>query len=552
MIYSDGAHRAVSSVSEDNSATFIDQDNGDIQLNRDANGNDMREERALEKENHPIIEVNDNFPQNIAMETYSNEKFDEPDRKEEKHEIIETNGNFPQEVAIETYSHEEFDKLVQEEKYEVSIETYSHEEESNHPIIEINDNFPREIAMETYSHDDVDKIVQEEETQQIIKTSDNLPLETKTAIETFSHEDFDKLVQEEETRQTNKIQSNMPQETAIETYSHEDFDKFVREKETSESDINARVESAFESYSHEAFENLIREEETSENNIHIRVESAFESYTHQDFENLVQEDSHPLDETKNTSNGSYENVDTTLREEVTAHHTKTGFRNPTDTRDQNILPEVQKDPTRTANPQSLSSDVVTGVSVVSTKNPATVVTAPPVSTDLDTNAANILQNPNPNNQITITYLSFFLMVAAMVALSLAIWVIRRRRSNRQKREVYEYLGAFDIEDIDLRRAITGGWHGQYKNNLAKGLNNDSDFETYSDSDEGSRTSDSGADETTIVFLERGDLSSPIQSKKRSLPFTMLVADRNIYLDESTNGADSDDDDIFSPVRTRPF
>merc|ERR1712224_1169807 len=102
-------------------------------------------------------------------------------------------------------------------------------------------------------------------------------------------------------------------------------------------------------------------------------------------------------------------------------------------------------------------------------------------------------------------------------------------------------GGFNIEDIDMRPAITGGWHGQYKNNLAVGFYSDSDFDTFSDSDDGSGSCHSGPDEKTIVFLEQGDLSSPIASKKRALPSTLLLAERNIYLDES-NGADSDDED----------
>jgi len=595
MVYINGSDRAASSISEDNSATIIDRDNADMHLNRDGNGNDLRKETTAEMENHPIIEINDNFPLETAMETSSNEEFDKPVQEEETRQIIKTNDNFPQEVAIETYSHEEFNKFVQEEEnhpiieindnfpQETAIETSSHEdfdkvvqEEENQQIIENSDNFPQDVAIETYSHEEFDKFVQEEknhpiieikdnfpqetvietssheksDTHQIIESNDNFSQETETAIETFSHEDFEKLVHEEETRQIYENDSNIPR--------HEDSDKLLQEKEKPENDINARVESAFESYSHQDFDNLIQEEEASENNIHVRVESTFESYTHQDFDNLIQADSHPIGETKNANNNkndSYDKVDTTLREEVTAHHTKTGFRNPTDTRGQDRLPEVHKDPipiaaaTSTTPPRS--SDLVAGVSVVATKGPVTVVTAPPIPPDLDAGAENILQNPHPNNQITITYLTS-LTVVAVIAFSLAKWVVRRRRSNRQKMEVYQYLGAFDVEDIDMRRAITGGWHGQYRNNLAKGLDTDSDFETYSDSDDGSRTSGSGADETTIVFLERGDLSSPIQSKKRSLPFTMLVADRNIYLDESTNGADSDDDDIFSPVRTRPF
>ena len=36
--------------------------------------------------------------------------------------------------------------------------------------------------------------------------------------------------------------------------------------------------------------------------------------------------------------------------------------------------------------------------------------------------------------------------------------------------VYAYLQEFDVQDIDLRRAPTGGWHGTYRNALASGVN----------------------------------------------------------------------------------
>ena len=36
--------------------------------------------------------------------------------------------------------------------------------------------------------------------------------------------------------------------------------------------------------------------------------------------------------------------------------------------------------------------------------------------------------------------------------------------------VYAYLQEFDVQDLDLRRAPTGGWHGTYRHDLASGVN----------------------------------------------------------------------------------
>lgn len=43
-----------------------------------------------------------------------------------------------------------------------------------------------------------------------------------------------------------------------------------------------------------------------------------------------------------------------------------------------------------------------------------------------------------------------------------------------KNSIYDTLKHFDPDDIDLRRAPTGGWHGTYVNKLADGVN---EFET---------------------------------------------------------------------------
>jgi len=70
-------------------------------------------------------------------------------------------------------------------------------------------------------------------------------------------------------------------------------------------------------------------------------------------------------------------------------------------------------------------------------------------------------------------------VAVFVAFTVIIgWIVVRnfRRRLRDKKEehqrkcVYPYLQNMDANDVDIRRAPTGGWHGTYLNKLAFGVN----------------------------------------------------------------------------------
>merc|ERR1712194_801868 len=58
----------------------------------------------------------------------------------------------------------------------------------------------------------------------------------------------------------------------------------------------------------------------------------------------------------------------------------------------------------------------------------------------------------------------------------AFIICHLRRNARSKNEettkkcIYPYLQKFEVDDIDIRRAPTGGWHGTYVNKLAYGIN----------------------------------------------------------------------------------
>lgn len=145
----------------------------------------------------------------------------------------------------------------------------------------------------------------------------------------------------------------------------------------------------------------------------------------------------------------------------------------------------------------------------------------------------------------------FAVVAALAVIAMVCRSIylKRRAKKRLGKEVFKYILDFDVEDVDLTRAVTGGWHGTYKNNLREGIDTDPDTdddfdeEIYSDDEDdnaffnASRKIREAHEENMIVFMEEGE----------DLP----LADNNVYLDEE----DQDDvyyasgDDLFSAVES---
>jgi len=47
---------------------------------------------------------------------------------------------------------------------------------------------------------------------------------------------------------------------------------------------------------------------------------------------------------------------------------------------------------------------------------------------------------------------------------------KKKREASERALVFSYLQHFDLEDIDVKQAATGGWHGTYVNSLAQGVN----------------------------------------------------------------------------------
>ncbi len=142
----------------------------------------------------------------------------------------------------------------------------------------------------------------------------------------------------------------------------------------------------------------------------------------------------------------------------------------------------------------------------------------------------------------------FAIVAAVavIAIVLRSIILKRRAKRKLGKEVFKYILDFDVEDVDLTRAVTGGWHGTYKNNLREGIEtdldtDDDDFFSDEDDEDDNAFFDASrkirdAHDHMIVFMEEGE--------------DLLVGENNIYLDREVENDEiyyASDDELFSPV-----
>jgi hypothetical protein len=74
---------------------------------------------------------------------------------------------------------------------------------------------------------------------------------------------------------------------------------------------------------------------------------------------------------------------------------------------------------------------------------------------------------------------FFLMVTTCCFYRL--WS-RKQTENKRNDSIFTYLQRFAVDDIDLRRVPTGGWHGTYLNDLSHGINHAAQDIAYIDND----------------------------------------------------------------------
>ncbi|OEU14085.1 hypothetical protein FRACYDRAFT_242438 [Fragilariopsis cylindrus CCMP1102] len=91
-------------------------------------------------------------------------------------------------------------------------------------------------------------------------------------------------------------------------------------------------------------------------------------------------------------------------------------------------------------------------------------------------------------------------ITAIILGVLGLFIVYYIRTFQSKKEeainkkcIYPYLQNFEVDDIDIRRAPTGGWHGTYMNKLAYGIN---EFEARSETSDG-RDSNSSSKDTLL-------------------------------------------------------
>jgi hypothetical protein len=104
-------------------------------------------------------------------------------------------------------------------------------------------------------------------------------------------------------------------------------------------------------------------------------------------------------------------------------------------------------------------------------DPPTVPAPAPAPTPVKTPKASSDDGDGRNMTKYASMLAFLLASIAAITLA-AVFVGRRmpREVNTDRSEVLGYLGEFDVEDIDLKHSATGGWHCNYANSLAEGVN----------------------------------------------------------------------------------
>lgn len=153
---------------------------------------------------------------------------------------------------------------------------------------------------------------------------------------------------------------------------------------------------------------------------------------------------------------------------------------------------------------------------------------------------------HPHSHAVDVFGTFGIVAAvAVIAMVLRSIILKRRAKRKLGKEVFKYILDFDVEDVDLTRAVTGGWHGTYKNNLRDGIETDPDTDDDFFSDEDDEDDNAFFDasrkireshDQMIVFMEEGE--------------DLLVGENNIYLDREVDDDEiyyASGDELFSPV-----
>ena len=149
------------------------------------------------------------------------------------------------------------------------------------------------------------------------------------------------------------------------------------------------------------------------------------------------------------------------------------------------------------------------------------------------------EGSNSNSTITAErgHMIFLLVSIGLVAAvaSSGFYFILSKKKEKQATEralVFSYLQNFDLEDIDVKQAATGGWHGAYIGSLANGVN-------VRGGEEG-RSVDSYHDDDNIDEITKQRLSNMSHS---SLVKDILFMDYEDPVSSNRNGNSSNSNEI---------
>jgi len=147
--------------------------------------------------------------------------------------------------------------------------------------------------------------------------------------------------------------------------------------------------------------------------------------------------------------------------------------------------------------------------------------------------------------LLVTFGAVAVIIASLLLLEIATrTIMQKRRIKKEKEAVSDHLTKFDVQDIDLNTAETGGWHGTFQNLLAQGKvrDNKDDVETVTDIESSSTVMNSLFMDTRIVARPN---TTTIATNNNASLSTLLC-------DYTINNGDSDDEDdnnsIFPSIK----
>ena len=155
---------------------------------------------------------------------------------------------------------------------------------------------------------------------------------------------------------------------------------------------------------------------------------------------------------------------------------------------------------------------------------------------------------DPTHHVLLITVSTFLIAASLLLLFITSRsILRQRRSKKVKRSIYGHLLAFDVEDIDLNKAYTGGWHGTYQNLLAQGKERERDQDSVTTDIESS--SSSFRSHSSVLLQDSIFMDNPDLTTSPNTTSTSLFCDIGYYSDSDDDDDNDDNEDaIFSSVK----